>query len=101
LPDFPETFSYTLDELMAMGVPPVAIRIGAPADRIREEQNGFLVENNPQAVVQMLESLDHDRDRLLRVRHILDTANLRTEADMIRDYEFLLKLPRFSRRAID
>ncbi|HSS99889.1 MAG TPA: hypothetical protein VLK33_22800, partial [Terriglobales bacterium] len=101
LSDFPETFSYTLDELLVLGIPPVAVRIGALADRIHEGKNGFLVENNPHSVVQMLENLDHNRERLLRVRHGLETANIRTEADMIRDYEFLLNLPRFSCRAID
>ena len=49
--DFPETFSYTLDELFALAVPPVAIRIGALADRIRDGESGYLSENNYQAVV--------------------------------------------------
>ena len=101
LSDYPETFSYTLDELMVLGIPPVAVRLGAFADRIRENENGFLVDNDAQSLVEMLKSLDADRKRLARVRKVLEAAPPRTEADMVRDYERLLDLPRFSRRAIN
>lgn len=101
LSDYPETFSYTLDELMVLGIPPVAVRLGAFADRIRENENGFLVENDADSLLEMLRLLDGDRKRLVRVRKILEAAPQRTEADMVRDYERLLGLPRFSRRAIN
>jgi glycosyltransferase involved in cell wall biosynthesis len=101
LSDFPETFSYTLDELLVMGIPPVAVRIGGLADRIRESENGFLVENDSDSVVDMLKALDRNRDRLKRVRAVLEASRPRTESDMIREYEALLDLPRFSHRALN
>ena len=40
----PETFSYTLSELWAAGVPVLATNLGAFSDRIVEGHNGWLVE---------------------------------------------------------
>jgi glycosyltransferase involved in cell wall biosynthesis len=101
LSDYPETFSYTLDELMVLGIPPVAVRLGSFADRIRDQENGFLVDNNPQSVIETLRLLDGDRKRLARARAALEGAHQRSEGDMVRDYERLLDLPRFSPRAIN
>src|SRR5207244_2182524 len=101
LSDFPETFSYTLDELLALAVPTLATRIGAFADRIRDGQNGFLVDNAPRAVIEMLENLDKNRDPLVSVRRALESTTMRTEEHMIRDYDALLSLPRYSPRAIE
>ena len=40
----PETFSYTLSELWAAGIPVLATRLGAFEDRIVEAQNGWLID---------------------------------------------------------
>ncbi len=40
---WPETFSYTLSEAWRAGLYPVALDIGAPADRIREMGIGKLI----------------------------------------------------------
>jgi hypothetical protein len=101
LSDYPETFSYTLDELMVLGIPPVAVRLGSFADRIRDNDNGFLADNNPQSVIETLRALDGDRKRLARARAALESAHPRSEGDMVRDYERLLELPRFSVTAIN
>ena len=44
----PETFSYALTELMMLGVPVAATRVGSFDDRIRHGENGFLFD--PEAV---------------------------------------------------
>ena len=59
----PETFSYTLQELFELGVPPVATRLGSFADRIQDGVNGFLVNPTSNAVIGRL------RD-LARIQHL-------------------------------
>ena len=44
LPTVAETFSYTLSELRSLGVPVIATRVGALAERIRDGIDGFLVD---------------------------------------------------------
>ena len=96
LSDFPETFSYMLDELQVLGIPPVAVRIGSLADRITDGLNGFLISNCADDLLKTISRLDQNRSRLEAVRQVLETAKPRTEADMIQDYEQLLSLPRYS-----
>lgn len=99
LSDFAETFSYTLDELMALGIPPVVRRIGAFADRVVEGISGFFVEANVDAVLDRLAVLNRDRSALLAVRENLCGTARRTERDMVADYERLFALPNVSSRA--
>jgi glycosyltransferase involved in cell wall biosynthesis len=97
--DFPETFSYTLDELLAMAIPPVAVRIGSFSERITDGVTGFLTGNDPEEMLSTVKSLDADRAALAAVRAALERLQPRTVPDMIRDYEAVLQQSRFSRRA--
>ena len=40
---WPETFSYTTGEVMAMGYPVIVFDMGAPAERVREYEKGYVV----------------------------------------------------------
>jgi glycosyltransferase involved in cell wall biosynthesis len=40
---WPETFSYTTEEVMMMGLPVASFDIGAPAERIRKYDKGLVV----------------------------------------------------------
>ncbi len=88
----PETFSYTLSELWAMGVPPVATRLGGFADRIDEGRNGFLCDPDADALVDVLRTLDADRARLAPVRAELLSTPVRSREDMVADYHRMLPL---------
>ena len=99
LSEVPETFSFTLSELFVAGVPPVAVRIGSLADRITDGLNGFLISNSPEDLLGTLRRLDADRAGLESVRRHLEGMEHRTEAEMVLDYELLLRLPRYSARA--
>ncbi|MCE3003240.1 MAG: glycosyltransferase, partial [Xanthomonadaceae bacterium] len=62
-----ETFSYTLSELWALGVPPLACATGAFAERIAHGVDGWLVAPNADAVLDGIVALARDaalRDRL-------------------------------------
>ncbi len=87
-----ETFSYTLSELWALGVPPLACAIGSFAERIAHGSNGWLVENSPAAVLDALHALARDRALRDRLRAGIATIARRDTAVMARDYAHLLAL---------
>jgi len=95
----PETFSFTLQEMHAFGIPPVATRIGAFADRIQDGVNGFLVDLDAEAIAARLRTLASDRRSLERVHEAIRHAAVRPIGDMLRDYETLELSPRISERA--
>lgn len=88
----PETFSYTLSELQALGVPPVATRLGGFADRIVDGETGFLFEPEPESLLAMLRTLDKNRTVLESVRTRLLEIPVRSCKVMVEDYHRLLPL---------
>jgi GT2 family glycosyltransferase/glycosyltransferase involved in cell wall biosynthesis len=92
LPDFAETFSYTLSELRSFGIPVLATRLGALAERITDGVDGFLVAPDAAAICDAIDALRSEPGRLARVREALARLPLRTLADMAADYRDLLPL---------
>jgi glycosyltransferase involved in cell wall biosynthesis len=95
----PETFSYTLQELFELGVPPLATRMGSFCDRIEEGVNGFLTDASSSAVLARLRAFTSDRRPLREVHEYLCTHPPRRIEEMLADYEQLLGLPDLSARA--
>ncbi|MCA1778665.1 MAG: glycosyltransferase [Xanthomonadaceae bacterium] len=60
----PETWSYTLSEVRAVGLVPIATRIGSFRERITDETDGLLVAPEADAIVAAIRSLDQRRGRL-------------------------------------
>ena len=89
---WPETYSYTLTELMRMGVPPVATRTGGFAERIIDGETGYLVEPTAGSLVGRLKELDSDRASLDRVRANLVDLPRRSVENMVADYHRLVPL---------
>lgn len=87
---WPETYSYTLTELMALGIPVAATRMGAFADRVRDEVTGFLFEPDTVAMLACLRRLAGERGRLHAVRANLLALSPRLSAEMVADYDGLL-----------
>ena len=87
----PETFSYTLSELFALGVPPLATALGSFQDRIRDGENGFLFAPEPGALLAAIRRLQREPQALAAVASRLAAAPpARTAAQMVQDYEPLL-----------
>jgi glycosyltransferase involved in cell wall biosynthesis len=95
----PETFSYTLQELMELGIPVLATRIGSFADYIEERVTGFLADPEPAAFLARLCELNTNRQVLTEVRTALQNRRVRRPREMVADYESLLHLPTLSARA--
>ena len=90
LPAVAETFSYTLSECWSLGLPVIATRVGALAERIAEGETGFLVAPDGAAVATRVAQLAADRGALQRVRANLRTHAPRTLHAMAVDYAGLL-----------
>ncbi len=86
----PETFSYTLSELWHARIPVVATATGALADRIKHGVDGFLVAPDATAVLELLKSLNADRQVLQGVKQRLSARRTRTVPAMVGDYDQLL-----------
>jgi O-antigen biosynthesis protein len=92
LPNFAETFSYTLSELFSFGIPVIATRLGALGERIQDGSNGFLVAPTAADVIATVARLRSDRSVLDRVRAELEQTPPRTLVQMAADYRDLLPL---------
>ncbi|HET6545118.1 MAG TPA: glycosyltransferase [Rhodanobacteraceae bacterium] len=92
LPTVAETFSYTLSELRGLGLPVIATRVGALAERIRDGVDGFLIEPQPQSLIARVSALAAKRSELLRVRATLADWRETTAAEMAARYHAILAL---------
>ena len=97
VPNFAETFSYTLSELGSLGIPVIATRLGALAERIRDGVDGWLVAPAPDAILAAIARLQRDRAELERVRATWRQNPTRSLAQMVRDYGALLPDTRHTR----
>lgn len=70
-----ETYSYSLSEMRALGVPVLATRTGALSERIVDGESGFLCEPNASALLQKLADLAQQPELLTAVRaRLADTT---------------------------
>lgn len=97
LPTVAETFSYTLSELSSLDIPVIATRVGALAERVRDNIDGWLVAPQADDVARTVAALNADRQRLASARAQLRKNPRRGIAEMVNDYAKLL--PQKSRRA--
>lgn len=97
LPNFAETFSYTLSELSSLAVPVIATKLGALAERIEDGVNGWLVAPDAQAIAARVATLARDRAALARVRASLRRLSPHGIAEMVAEYQPYL--PRAARAA--
>jgi GT2 family glycosyltransferase/glycosyltransferase involved in cell wall biosynthesis len=88
-----ETFSYTLGELWALGVPPLACATGAFAERITHGADGWLVPPTAEGVLDGLATLAGDPALRARLREGIAARAPRDTAAMADDYATLLALP--------
>jgi GT2 family glycosyltransferase len=87
----PENSCYALAEMRSLAVPVVAVRTGAcSGERFDAWNDGFLVEPETDAVLDILRSLDQARERLAAVADILRFSPVRTAYEMVADYRQLL-----------
>jgi len=86
-----ETYSYILQELFELGIPPLATRTGSFGDRIENGVNGFLCEPAPADLLGQLRKLAGDRASLIRVHETLRRTPVRRPSEMLADYQKVLE----------
>lgn len=90
----PETFSYTLTELFQARIPVLATNLGSFAARIDHGRTGFLCAPLPDQMFTAARDLLNQDDALRMVRENLSRVRIKTVAEMIREYNALLPVPR-------
>ena len=95
----PETFSYTLHELLEMAIPTVATRIGSFADVIEDGRNGFLIDPGPIHVLTKLRRLAANPAELRGVHQRLKDLRAWRMPEMLAEYEAVIGLPDVSATA--
>lgn len=83
----PETFSYTLSELQAADIPVAATALGAFADRVSPDENGWLFQPVPEALVAAVKKLAEEPSRIEHARNRLMSQAPRDTQAMVRDYD--------------
>jgi len=89
-----ETFSYTLSELRACGIPLLASRLGSLAERIEDGRDGFLAQPTAADFARRIADLLADPSALDAVRGNLRNGLARTTSAMASDYAGVLALAR-------
>lgn len=92
LSNVPETFSYTLSELYAIGLPVVATDIGAFSERVTPDA-GWLIPIDADALVEQLHLLHQTPELIEQKRVNVKTYAQRTAGQMCDEYAALIDLP--------
>ena len=66
-PSLYDTFSMVVREAAVMGTPSIMVRGSTAAETIRDGENGFLCENNPDDLARVIKEILADPERLKRV----------------------------------
>ena len=91
----PETFSYTLSELWACHVPPVAVNRGSLADRIEDGTTGFLIQPTVQGLLDQVDAIVAHPELLAAVRRNLAQLPHRSLQSMVAEHQELLRVAPF------
>jgi glycosyltransferase involved in cell wall biosynthesis len=95
---WPETYSHTLTESWAFGLPVIATDIGAIAERIRRHGGGFLIPvDDPGQAAKMVLDLVEDPASVEYLRRAVPRSAVRSRAAMAEDYRALYDEVSFGR----
>lgn len=87
---WPETFSYTLSEMQALGLVPIATRLGAFVERVEHGRTGLLCDPEPAALADTLRELGAQPSQLAAMREAVASLPVFAIDDMVRAYRTLL-----------
>jgi len=87
LSTWPETFSYTLSESIAAGIPPIVTNMGALKERLEQEEIGWIVDyDNPERICRLLRFLRKNKNAIAARREWIKNAYLKSMGEMKSDY---------------
>jgi glycosyltransferase involved in cell wall biosynthesis len=87
LSTWPETFSYTLSESIAAGIPPIVTNMGALKERLDQQDIGWVVDyDNPEEICRLLRFLRKNRGEIETRRERIKGVYLKSMDEMEKDY---------------
>ena len=92
----PETYSYTLSELLILNIPTVVTRVGSFADRIKDGFNGFVCLPTKASIIEKIKWVSENPVSVNQIRERLFNWEHRTTEEMVADYHALTPLPAFT-----
>lgn len=89
LPIWPETFCYTITEVLLCGIPVIVTDIGALGERARKMGCGWILPRGAdyKDVLNLLDEIKKFPKKYLAIREHVRNLNLRSIAEMAQDYE--------------
>lgn len=87
----PESFSYTLSEILALRVPVIATDMGAFKERIIDGETGWLVTPASQEFARIISQLSVDPERLRNVKNQLNKISVLSISEMVSQYNALIE----------
>jgi len=88
---WPETFNYTLSELMMMAIPTMTTDVGSFSERIKDQVNGFLVPPQEAAIIAKIREIYQKQEMIWQVAEKLKSQSHKSLEEMREDYEEVLK----------
>ncbi len=88
-----ETYSYTLTEEIASGVPVLSFDIGAVGDRIKKYKFGYVmnVDSSTEEILSKIDSIFSDKDAYQKVIENIDKYKIKTVLEMCSEYDDIYK----------
>ena len=87
---WPETYSYTLTECIACGVPVVSFDYGAIAERIKKYNFGWIISNNSiDEIVESINKILSNKEEYDKVIQAINDYKILTVSDMAKEYRKL------------
>jgi len=87
LSTWPETFSYTLSESIAAGIPPIVTNMGALKERLDQQDIGWVVDyDNPEKICRLIRFLRKNRGEIEAHSERINRVHLKSMGEMEKDY---------------
>ena len=90
----PETYSYSLSESIACGIPVLAFDIGALGERVKKTQVGWLLDANSTCdqIIQKIHEIANNPEQYAKIVDNINKTTIKTVGQMANDYHKLYKL---------
>ena len=89
----PETYSYSLSESIACGIPVLAFNIGALGERVKKSQVGWLIDANSTCdqIIQKILEIASNPEQYTKIVDNINKTSLKTVNQMANDYHKIYK----------
>ena len=89
----PETFAYTVEEVVAAGVPVLTFDIGAAAERVKESGLGWVIDytDDEKTIYEKIKAILDDSKQYKAIKKNIDKYKVDSTRDMSLKYEIIYK----------